>query len=110
MLKDHLDTKRVEITQHARERMDQRHVPEAVLYAILRSGNPTEMFNTKEYPYGEHPYQNRDPVFTFVGMHHNDPIAVGLALRLQKDSHGIAAEFKVLTVINSIEHSRHSKK
>lgn len=110
MLKDHLDTKRVEITQHARERMDQRHVPETVLYAILRSGNPTEMFNTKEYPYGEHPYQNRSPVFTVVGTYQNEPIAVGLALRLQKDSHGIAAEFKVLTVIIGLEHSRHNKK
>lgn len=108
VLIDHLDTKRVEFSDHARLRMDERKVPRDVVRSILRHGAPTEMYNSYEYPHGPTPRSNKDPVFTFLGVHEGEKIAIGLALRLIV-KRGISAEFRIVTVITELEHSRHNK-
>ncbi|MHB1681484.1 MAG: DUF4258 domain-containing protein [Bacilli bacterium] len=108
VLHQHLYDQRVKFTDHARERMQERRVPEETIRAILQVGQPTEMYKPYAYPYGEDPFQNPDPVFTFVGTVLGQKIAVGFAIRLHKDRHGIEGEFRIVTVIAELHGSRHN--
>lgn len=82
--------------------MRSRNVSEDTVRSIVRGGQPTEMYKSYAYPHGEDPFQNPDPVFTFVGGARGEKIAVALSIRMKKDRHGVEAQFRVITVITEL--------
>ncbi|MCL6633341.1 MAG: DUF4258 domain-containing protein [Alicyclobacillus herbarius] len=107
VLLTHLEHDLVEFTDHASARMQERGVPEAVVKLAIRNGELVEMHEPHAYPYGENPYQNRDPVFTIVGHPEKwkSPMAIALAIA---NVHG-EAHFSVVTVITDLRRSRHNR-
>jgi len=61
--------------------MDERGITRKTVEHIVYRNRPTEMHEPFQYPYGENPYANPDPVFTVVGEHEGRKIAVALALK-----------------------------
>ncbi|WP_040288140.1 DUF4258 domain-containing protein [Alicyclobacillus hesperidum] len=105
VLLQHLEHNLVIFTDHAKERMKDRGIPEEIVKLAIRDGRLSEMHKPFSYPFGEHPFQNRDPVFTIVGRSTNmqSPIAVALAISKVRGE----AEFAVVTMLDDITHSRH---
>ncbi|MFX4303645.1 DUF4258 domain-containing protein [Alicyclobacillus tolerans] len=97
---------RIYFTEHAQIRIQERNLTRRTIISVLQSGDIHEMHSPYGYPFGEHPYQNSDPVFTIVD--HQSQIAVGLALRQRQDRHGRFAEFRVITAMHYSEYSRHA--
>lgn len=85
--------------------MAERHIEQDVVEGILKDGNPVEMFNIGQYPYGDKPFTNTSPVFTVVGNFHGAKIAVGLTIqqKIRKDKGHV--KFFIKTVFR-VEHSR----
>lgn len=106
ILQTHLDHNLVKFTDHAKARMQEREVPEAVVKLAIRNGEPVEMHEPYQYPYGEHPFQNPNPVFTIVGRPGRGaaPLAIALAISKVRGQ----AQFSVLTVIADLRNSRHT--
>lgn len=69
---------------------------------LLQYG-PHEMFRPFEYPFGEKPYANKDPVFTVIDK--KEDLVVAVALR--KYRHGV--RFVIVTVYWAQENTRHKK-
>ena len=81
VLRDHVDRGDLRYSEHANERMDERGITRKTVEHIVYRNRPTEMHEPFQYPYGENPYANPDPVFTVVGEHEGRKIAVALALK-----------------------------
>ncbi len=104
----HLDDELVRFTHHASEQIRFRDVSEDTVRSIIRDGKPVEMFDAFQYPHGEEPFQNSDPVFTFIGEVRGEKMAVALSIRMKKGRSGIEAQFRVVTVITELR-GRHTK-
>jgi hypothetical protein len=106
VLQTHLDINLVKFTDHAKARMQEREVPEAVVKLAIRNGEAVEMHEPYKYPYGEHPFHNSTPVFTIVGRAGTGsaPLAIALAISKVRGQ----AQFTVLTVIADLRNSRHN--
>lgn len=102
VLQDHIDLDKVRYSQHEGERMEERMITKRMIESILYHNDPTEMHEIKNYPFGEKPFTNADPVLTVVGIHEDLKVAVGLAIK--KRNQGI-----VFTVVTAMfpESGRH---
>lgn len=107
VLHTQLDANLVKFTAHAKVRIKERGVPEVVVKLAIRNGEPVEMHEPYTYPYGDTPFQNRDPVFTIVGRSEKgaSPLAIALAISNVRGE----AHFSVLTVKTDLRHSRHNR-
>jgi hypothetical protein len=93
-------------TAHAKQRMFERNISKQTVASILLHHPIHEMHHVNQYPFGDPPCKNRDPVFTIVDFERN--VAVGLCLLHRRDSKGSYLEFRVITVLRFDESSRHS--
>ncbi|SFU95996.1 DUF4258 domain-containing protein [Alicyclobacillus macrosporangiidus] len=107
VLQMHLEHNLVKFTDHAKGRMVERGIPEAVVKLAIRNGEPVEMHSPYTYPYGENPFQNRDPVFTIVGRPEKGKPSLAIALAIS-NVRG-EARFSVVTVLTDLRHSRHNQ-
>lgn len=103
VLQDHIDLGKVRYTQHAGERMEEREITKRMVEFVLYHNDPNEMHEARQYPHGEHPYTNSDPVLTVKSIHKDIIVAVGLAIKKQPT--GI--QFAVVTVMIA-DSGRHS--
>lgn len=107
VIKEHLAESKVGYSIHALERMKERSINEVSVKRILHSRPPHEMFGPYEYPYGEKPYENPDPVFSILGKRgKEDYWVVGVAMKQKR----YKIKFWVMTVYKIDRHSRHLKK
>lgn len=105
VLKDHIDKDEVEYSKHADERMVERRITKTIVERVLERNKPHEMFAPYEYPYGENPYSNPDPVFSVSGEWNGRRIVVGVAIKMIQRQ----LLFIVTTVFKASEYCRHNK-
>ncbi|MBT9281998.1 MAG: DUF4258 domain-containing protein [Hydrogenibacillus schlegelii] len=94
---------RVAYSKHAREMMKLRGITRKDVLEILTQNEPHEYFPANQYPYGEKPFSNPDPLFTVMGKCN---IVVVIAVQWKK--HGTI--YKVVTTFFAGEQSRHRKR
>lgn len=103
---EHLAESKVGYSTHALKRMEERTIEEASVKRILDSRPPHEMFAPYEYPYGDEPYENSDPVFSILGKRDKENWVVGVAMK--KQCHKI--KFWIVTMYRVDKQSRHLKR
>lgn len=103
VLQDHIDLGKVRYSRHAGERMEEREITKRMVEFVLYHNDPNEMHEARQYPYGEHPYANIDPVLTVAGVYEDRVIAVGIAVKKQHT----AIQFTIVTAMIA-DSGRHS--
>ena len=89
-------------SDHALKQMKERGISDRETKDVLINHPPHEMFAPYEYPYGDKPFSNPDPVFSVIGK-----ADLVVAVAVQRYRRRI--RFVVITVFHASEHSRHKK-
>ena len=102
LLVEKMDIASFDFEGHSKDRMRTRKVTRETAFDILTKNSIHEMFKEWEYPYGENPFSNPDPVFTIVGKDSTGTtIAIPIAIKenLAEGKHSM--EFYPVTVIST---------
>ena len=83
------------LTDHAKQRMDERRVTPQHVYYALTHGRIFEGYGPHEYPRGPEPYQNPDEVRSMrCVMNNGRVLVIAIALQITKTK----ARYSILTV------------
>ncbi|MHB1681493.1 MAG: DUF4258 domain-containing protein [Bacilli bacterium] len=88
--------RRINRTDHAEKRMDERRVTMNDIKYALRAGRIVEGHAPFEYPRGEHPHENQHPIRSFYAYRKESGRFLVVALAYAKTSHGLS--FHLVTV------------
>ncbi|KPV43044.1 hypothetical protein AN477_14520 [Alicyclobacillus ferrooxydans] len=64
----HLGLGYISRSKHAVLQMTARNIDFADIQYVVENNLPDEMYRPNEYPYGEQPFSNLDPVFSITGQ------------------------------------------
>lgn len=91
-LLQHLNLQRISRSTHAVLQMTVRKIDWADIQYVVENNLPDEMYKPYEYPYGEAPFSNSDPVFSITGQDRRGrflTVAVVICMRHRRLHFGI---------------------
>ncbi|MCF8568430.1 DUF4258 domain-containing protein [Alicyclobacillus tolerans] len=105
VLVQHLRLQYASRSKHAAIQMAERKIDHTDIQYVVKNNLPDEMYKPYEYPYGEHPFSNLDPVFSITGQDKRGRwITVVVVVRIRRDR----LHFGIITAIAPVSpKSRH---
>ena len=102
LLIEKIDIASIDFEGHSKARMRSRKVTHETAFDIITKNGIHEMYKEWEYPFGDNPFSNPDPVFTIAGKDNNgSTIAIPIAIKESWLEGKHTIEFYPVTVINT---------